>query len=470
MSQGKIDVEAALGDERLQSILFPALQRSVDTRDAVVSEVENWEELREYARLTKADVLANLPDYLEEFEKKVLERGGTVLWAESGEDAVRMVLEIARDRSLSRVVKSKTMLGEEIHLNEALEHGGLEVVETDLGEYIIQLAGEMPSHIVTPALHKSRHDVADLFTSKLGVEATKDPGELTLIARKVLRKHFLKAELGISGVNFGIAETGTVVVVENEGNARLTTSLPAVHIALMGIEKVIPRTSDLPVFLKLLTRSATGQRMTSYVNLISGPKREGELDGPEEFILILVDNGRSSLLKDPFLSQTLSCIRCGACQNVCPVFQSIGGHAYGTVYQGPIGSILNPQMFPLASVEEQPFASSLCGACHEICPVKIEIPKILLKLRAKVQESRNQGLGRFRPERLGMLIWAWVASSPSRFKFLTKWLRRLQPILIRNGKLKVPIPPFSMWHKHREMPELAPKSFREYSETEEVER
>jgi L-lactate dehydrogenase complex protein LldF len=464
MNRIGIDVKSALGNKRLQATLFPALQHSVESRDAVVSEVENWEELREHGRRVKSHTLERLPSYLESLEGNVIANGGNVLWAESGQEAVKLVLDIARDRGLRNVVKSKTMLGEEIHLNQGLQQGELNVVETDLGEYIIQLCDEMPSHIVTPALHKSRHEVAELFEAKLGIEATDDVAELTLTARAVLRKHFLEADLGISGVNFGIAETGTIVVVENEGNARLSTSLPRVHIALMGIEKVIPRTSDLAVFLKLLTRSATGQRLTSYINLISGPKREGELDGPDEFFLILVDNGRSKIYEDPFLRQTLTCIRCGACQNICPVFQRLGGHAYGTVYQGPIGSILTPQMFPIATVEEHPFTSSLCGACEETCPVKIEIPKILLRLRQQVQEARNRGIKRFRPERIGMTLWAWVMSSSRRYGFASRWLRRFQSFLHRKGKFRLAPPPVSTWQKDRDVPELAPKRFRDYRE------
>ncbi len=459
-----IDVASALKNKRLQATLYPALQRSVESRDAAVSEVENWEELRDYGRRVKLHTLEELPFYLERLEKNVVGHGGKVLWAESGEEAVRLVLDIARERAVRKVVKSKTMLGEEIHLNQGLLKGGLHVIETDLGEYIIQLCDETPSHIVTPALHKSRHEVAELFEAKLGMEPTDDVAKLTLTARRVLRKHFLEADLGISGVNFAVAETGTIVVVENEGNARLSTSLPRVHIALMGIEKVIPRTVDLSVCLKLLTRSATGQRMTSYVNLISGPKREGELDGPEEFFLILVDNGRSRIYEDQFLRQTLTCIRCGACQNICPVFQRLGGHAYGTVYQGPIGSILTPQMFPIAAVEEHPFASSLCGACEETCPVKIEIPKILLRLRQQVQEARNHGIQRFRPERVGMVVWAWVVSSSRRYEFVSRWLRRLQPALVRKGRFRLAVPPVSAWQKDRDVPELAPKRFREYRE------
>ncbi len=466
MNRIKIDVASALADKRLQATLFPALQRSVESRDEAVSEVENWEELRDYGRRVKLHTLEKLPFYLEKLEKNVVGHGGKVLWAESGEDAVRMILTIARERAVRKVVKSKTMLGEEIHLNQGLLKGGLEVIETDLGEYIVQLCDEMPSHIVTPALHKSRHDVAELFEAKLGMEPTDDVAKLTLTARNVLRRHFLEADLGISGVNFGVAETGTIVVVENEGNARLSTSLPRVHIALMGIEKVIPRTVDLSVLLKLLTRSATGQRLSSYVNLISGPKRKGELDGPEEFFLILVDNGRSQIYEDHFLRQTLTCIRCGACQNICPVFQRLGGHAYGTVYQGPIGSILTPQMFPIAAVEEHPFASSLCGACEETCPVKIEIPKILLRLRQQVQEARNRGIQRFRPERIGMLMWAWVVSSSHRYAIASRWLRRLQSVLFRNGRFRPAVPPVSSWQKDREVPRLAPKRFREYRESE----
>ncbi len=454
----KPNIQSVLDDRKLQHNLRTTLANSLHSRQAAIDEVDNWQELRSYARSVKLHTLARLHDYLTQLEENVLRNGGRVIWAGSAEEARQAVLDIAREQGVRSVVKSKTMLGEEIGINPALEKAGIEVVETDLGEYIVQLCNEPPFHIVTPAFHKSKEDVARLFVDHLGMEPTDDIAELTATARRTLRRKFLEADLGISGVNFGIAETGTLVVVENEGNARLSTSLPRTHIALMGIEKIIPRAQDLPVFLKLLTRSATGQRISSYVNLISGPRRESEPDGPEEFVLILVDNGRSRILEDRMLRQTLSCIRCGACLNTCPVYQRIGGYAYASVYQGPIGAILMPQLLSSREAPDHPFASSLCGACKEVCPVKIEIPEILLRLRARAQA---QGLGGT-AERWGIRLWANTMASARRFERAGRLMRRLLPMLTLGGRLRIPFPPLSAWQKSRDLPEIPRQSFREW--------
>ncbi len=455
------NIKAALADEQLQENLVRVLGSTLKARERAVAEVTNWEELRTHAQQVKAHTLGNLDHYLQELERKVTEQGGKVIWAEDAEQATRFILDLAHKKGILKVVKSKTMLGEEIHLNRELERGHVTPVETDLGEYIVQLAQETPSHIIAPALHKSRGQVAELFAEKLGMKHTEDVHQITATVRGLLRDHFLTANMGISGVNFAVAETGTIVVVENEGNVRLCGSLPKIHLALMGIEKVIPRTVDLAVFLKLLVRSATGQRMSSYVNFINGARRPGELDGPHEFYLILLDNGRSNILADPFLRQTLSCIRCGACLNVCPVYQRIGGHAYGSTYQGPIGAILTPQLLSLEKASEHPYASSLCGACHEICPVKIEIPHILLKLREQIQQKKNERVPRLPLENWIIQIWAWVMSSSEGYLCVGRWARQLQRWFGKDGKLTLPVYPFSRWLQHRELPVLAPQSFRE---------
>lgn len=452
---------AALENLQLQKNLNHTLGKALHSRDEAVGEVSNWEELREHAHRVKAHTLARLDHYLEKLEEQVRSRGGTVIWAETAQEAAHFVLDLARARDIRKIVKSKTMLGEEIHLNQELERAGIQVVETDLGEYIVQLSEESPSHIIAPALHKSRREIAELFVQKLGMSPTDDAAEITATARRLLREHFLTARLGITGVNFAVAETGTMVVVENEGNARLSVSVPQIQVALMGIEKVIPRSVDLAVFLKLLSRSATGQQMTSYVNFITGPRRNGELDGPQEFYLVLLDNGRSKLLDDPFLRQTLFCIRCGACLNVCPVYQRIGGHAYGSTYQGPIGAILTPQLLSVQEAPEHPYASSLCGACAQVCPVKIEIPHILLKLREKVQRRKNDRAARIPLEKLAMQTWAWVMSSPARYERFGHWARRLQKPFERDGKLRIPFPPFSRWLERRDLPALPGRSFRD---------
>ena len=327
----------ALADGQLQKNLKHTLGHAQRARDAAVAEVENWEALRQHAHDVKAHTLAHLDRYLEQLEERVLAQGGRVIWAQTGEEAVEFVLDLAHRKGIRKAVKSKSMLAEEIHLNPALEKARIDPVETDLGEYIIQLAHETPSHIIAPALHKSRQQIGRLFTEKLGMPPSDDVEAITATARRLLRSDFLSAPMGITGVNFGVAESGTIVIVENEGNARLTVSAPSIHVALMGVEKVIPRAADLSVFLKVLCRSATGQHMTSYVNFINGPRRTGELDGPEEFYLVLLDNGRINILRDEFLRQTLSCIRCGACLTVCPVYQRVGGHAYNPLIRGRSG-------------------------------------------------------------------------------------------------------------------------------------
>ena len=430
-------------------------------RDESVAEVPNWDELSQYARDVKMQTLSRLDHYLEMLEQKVTAQGGKVIWAETGTDAVQFIVDLARQRKIGKLVKSKSMLTEEIHLNSMLEQAQIESIETDLGEYVVQLAGETPSHILASALHKSKEEIADLFVRELGMAPSGDVDDITATTRRVLRKHFLSARIGVTGVNFGIAETGTIVIVENEGNARLSVSVPQIHIALMGIEKVIPRARDLAVFLKLLIRSATGQKMTSYVNCLNGPRRPEELAGPDEFYLVLVDNGRSKILADRFLRQTLACIRCGACQNICPVYQRIGGHAYESTYQGPIGAILTPQLTSHEAAPEHAFASSLCGACQEVCPVKIEIPHILLKLREQAQNQKAARATHFSLERVVMGLWAQVMRSPALYAGLGPWARRIWRILGENGGLGWLGTPLSRWNKHRDVPRPAARSFRE---------
>lgn len=354
------------------------------------------------------------------------------------------------------------MMTEEIGLNQALERAGITPVETDLGEYIIQLAHEPPSHIIAPAIHKSKRQIAELFAEKLGIPPTDDIQELTAAARQTLREKFFGAGMGITGVNFAVAETGTIVLVENEGNIRFSTSLPPIHVAIMGIEKVIPRFADLAVFMRLLPRSATGQKMSAYVSFITGPRRHNEPDGPDALHVVIVDNGRSAMLGDPELRRALYCIHCGACLNVCPVYRKIGGHAYGWVYSGPIGAIVTPQLLGLDRAGQLPFASTLCGACRDVCPVRIDFPKLLLALRhhAHRHRSRRRGLDSWR-ERLAMALWAFTMKSERRYRLAAALARRLQRRLVSNGLIrKAPFYPFSEWTKYRDLPALAPRSFR----------
>jgi L-lactate dehydrogenase complex protein LldF len=366
------------------------------------------------------------------------------------------------------------MTTEEIHLNAALEAVGVEALETDLGEYIIQLAGETPSHIIAPAIHKTRYQIADLFVEKLGIAPTDDIVTLTTTARHVLRQKFGAADIGISGVNFGVAETGTILILENEGNIRLTTSLPRTHVAVMGIEKVIPLFADLEVFLKLLPRSGTGQHLTSYQSLITGTKRTPEGEGPEELHIILLDNGRSKMLAHPTTRQSLACIRCGACLNACPVYQQIGGHAYGSVYPGPIGAVITPQLIGLKKASQLPYASSLCGACREVCPVKIDIPELLLHLRAEIKEEpragieKSEAVAKDRGEQLAFRLWATVMMRPRLYEFsarlgflLQRFIKRGDRIGKVGGLIGRMAPPLAAWTSARDLRPIEAKSFRQ---------
>jgi L-lactate dehydrogenase complex protein LldF len=427
-------------------------------RNLLFSELLDGEALRDRARGIKERTIGSLDLYLSQFEKNVVRLGGTVHWARTGKEARAIVLELARKNNVKRVVKAKSMVTEEIELNEALEHAGIEAVETDLGEYIVQLAHEKPSHILAPAIHKSRGDISDLFADKLGVANLKEAEEMTIVARQRLREKFLTADMGITGANFGVAETGTIVLVENEGNIRLSTSLPKIHVALMGIEKLIPSLDDLAVFLQILARSASGQKMSSYVSLITGARRAGETDGAEEFHLIILDNGRTRLLADEEMRESLYCLRCGACLNVCPVYQKIGGHAYGSVYSGPIGSIITPAFAGLEKSKDLPFASTLCGACREICPVRIDIPRILLKLRGDWSEGRDGRPLLF--EKLAIKLWAFAMRHRIVYNLAFRLPAFFQGPFLEDGKIKQL--PFALggWTQNRDFPALATRSFR----------
>jgi len=401
------NAKAALADSHLRGALKNATSLFGERRKAAAASLPNWEDLRSEARAIKDEVLSHLDRYLEEFVGNAESRGAKIHWARDAAEANSIVCGLATERKARTVVKSKSMTTEETHLNDALEAAGMQVVETDLGEYIIQLADEPPSHIIAPAIHKTRGQIAELFNAELGMPLTDDVARLTSTARATLRDRFAAADVGISGVNFAIAETGTIVIVENEGNIRLTTSLPRIHIAVMGIEKVLPHFADLDVFLKLLPRSGTGQRLTTYQSYITGTKRHPDDEGPEELHIVLLDNGRSRMLAHPVTRQSLACIRCGACLNACPVYQQVGGHAYGSVYPGPIGAVITPQLMGIEKSAQLPFASSLCGACREVCPVKIDIPRLLLHLRAEIAPRKGKV-----SERLAFKMWAQVMMRP----------------------------------------------------------
>ena len=442
-------------------------------RDAIAEVTPQvWEEWREEARRIKTHTLEHLDYYLELLAERVASAGGQVHFAKDAAQANAIVARLAREGNVRIATKSKSMVSEELELNGVLESQGVEVYETDLGEYIIQLAGETPSHLVAPALHKTKEQVAHLFNEHLSIPLLDDIEAMARAAREALRDKFLQADLGISGANFVVAETGTLVIITNEGNGRLCTSAPRIHIGITGMEKVIPSLQDLAVFLRLLPRSATGQQITSYVSMVSGPRRREDEDGPEEFHLVLVDNGRSRLLADPQLREALNCIRCGACLNICPVYQKVGGHAYGWVYPGPIGAIVSPMLTGLKQAKDLPQASSLCGACRDACPVKINIPRMLLHLRHNLAESSDtEENASTDAERLMARAYARLMSSPKLLAMAHRVGRNLQKLLPaipfittikgRRGIRKVPLPPLSKWTSSKDLPLLPPRTFQE---------
>jgi L-lactate dehydrogenase complex protein LldF len=460
--------QQAMRDAHLQEAYRSSTLRLYTHRLKSIAEVPGFEQLRQRGRELKCEVMDHLDYYLGQFADNVERQGGKVHWARTGEEACAMVKEIVQGAGGHEVVKAKSMVGEEIELNHALESAGIRPVETDLGELIVQLSGERPAHIVAPAMHKTRHDVSDLFAAKLHSEPTEDPERLTAIARKTLREMFEKARVGMSGANFAVAETGSIVTIENEGNIRFCTTAPRVHIVLVGVEKIIPRLADLGVFLRLLGRSGTGQKLTSYTSILTGPRRTGE-DGPDEMHVVVVDNGRIETLADEKMREALYCIRCGACLNACPVYRKIGGHAYGWVYSGPIGALVTPQLAGLGRARELPFASSLCGACREVCPVKINIPDLLLHLRGQAQERFPLPRPAHSPvsERRGIRMWAWAMKRPWAFSLGSLMVRLgagFLPGSSRGGRRRwitsFPFFPFSNWTDGRDFPAPDPSPFR----------
>ncbi len=388
-------------------------------RGLLVAEKADWQELRSAAAAIRAHALANLGAYLEEFEERCTAAGGSVHWARDAAEARAIILAILREENATEVIKIKTMTSAEIQLNPALEAAGISAVETDLAELILQLSDDEPSHIVVPALHVNRQQVREIFARRMGLEnLSDDPQALTAAARSYLRKKFLSVPIAISGANFLIAETGSVAIVESEGNGRMCLTLPRTMITLAGIEKVIPHFRDLEVMLQVLARSATGERMNPYTSLWTGITPG---DGPERFHVVLLDNERSSILAKPKERQTLQCIRCAACLNTCPVYRQTGGHAYGSVYAGPIGAILTPQLMQMKHAQSLPYASSLCAACYEVCPVKINIPEVLIELRAQVvDQQRRQPLRWFDPMFLGMKAANLAFASAARFRLVQR--------------------------------------------------
>ena len=445
-----------LADATLQGALKKLQGNFVKGRADRVAELENFPAIRDAAAEIRARALDHLDLYLEEFERNATARGAVVHWAENAADVNRIVCELAAKYGVKKAVKSKSMVSEECALNDALEAAGVQVVETDLGEYILQLAKEPPSHIVAPVVHKSKDQVSDLFAEKHHLPRKTGIPELCREAREQLRPHFVSADMGISGANFIVAETGSTLIVTNEGNGRMVTTLPRVHVAITGIEKVVPTLEDIATLIRLLPRHGTGQTITNYISVTTGPKREGDTDGPEYFHIILLDGGRTQLLGGE-MQDMLRCIRCGACMNHCPVYQSVGGHAYGWVYPGPMGSILTPTYVGLENALDLPNASTLCNQCGVVCPVKIPLPDLMRKLREK---QFAQGL-KPRTETWGLALWRWAAQRPRIYALLAQIAARVLAVMGSSDKLIHILPFGGGWTDGRDMPAPQGKTFRE---------
>lgn len=450
---------AALDDPQLRKSFRGAMDFLQSKRRAQFPEADELEHLRDLGEAVRQHALARLPELLEQLEAKLRANGVQVHWAETADDANAIVHAIAQRRGAKRIVKGKSMASEEIELNHYLAERGIDCIESDMGEYIVQMAGEKPSHIVMPAIHKTKSDIAHLFEAHIpNTPYTEDVDELIQTGRRALRRAFVDADIGLSGVNFAAADTGTLWLVENEGNGRLSTTVPDVHIAIMGMEKVVAKLEHIVPLSSLLTRSATGQPITTYFNLISSPRRPGELDGPRELHVVLLDNGRSQAYADEELRATLQCIRCGACMNHCPVYTRIGGHAYGTTYPGPIGKIISPHLLGLDATADLPTASSLCGACGEVCPVRIPIPQLLVRLRTESNRApdeavahplRGQGARHSRGEQFVWRFWSGAFAHPRTFRVL-RWAAT---------RLRAFAPSQQMgWTRHRTPLTPAPRS------------
>ena len=452
------DADRVAPDTRHRGIIQTAMGKYETVRDVRKNWFQDWEGARNLAARTKFESVNHLDKHLAEFVSKLEARGTKVHWASTAQQARDIILGILREKDAKVVVKSKAMTSEEIHLNDAMEHAGYEVVESDLGEFIVQLRKEAPYHLVFPAMHLTRGEIQETFREKLHENPSDEPEELTMVARRVMRQKYLQADVGITGANFAVAETGMISITENEGNARLTAALPKTMITLVGIEKILPRFDDLALFLPMLAVMGTGQALTCYNTMYGGPKQPGECDGPEEFHVVLLDNQRTALLADAEQRDALGCIRCGACLNVCPVFRNVGGHTYGTVYGGPIGSVITPHLRGLQQWKHLSYASSLCGACTETCPVKIDLHHHLLQNRRNASQGAHA-----KPvwwQKIAFKIFAPFANNAGLWSLLTK-LGRFGQIFHGLVKGSV-IDPAKAWTKTRELPPVAAQSFREW--------
>lgn len=453
-------IDSALSNQPVRLNFRTAMAGFIERRDLQFPDKDSLQKRRDNAAAIRQHALRQLPVLLEQLESRLIENGIQVHWTDSAEQANQAIAAILNSNHVKKVVKGKSMVTEEIEMNHYLEQRGIQVIESDLGEFIIQLAGETPSHIVVPAVHKNRQQISELFQKHIeGSAYTEDVDELTAIARRELRHHFATADAGISGVNFMVAETGTLCLIENEGNGRMSTTVPPLHIAVTGIEKVIETLSDLPPLLDLLPKSATGQPITTYVNMISGPRQGNELDGPRQVHLVLVDNGRSRIQAHETFIDTLRCIRCGACMNHCPVYTQVGGHAYGTTYPGPIGIVLEPQKQGMQQIGDLLSACSLCGRCGEVCPVEIPLPDLISQLRHQsvktpvdASEILVKGSGSLKkwPEALVWKLWAWIHAHSSLYQVMAYSLGHMRSLLPRRIK---------GWSRYRNAPRPAARSF-----------
>ncbi len=448
----------ALGNIAVRGAIDRSTRFVNDRVGQMRADMPEYAELRQQARGAKLRALQQLPEMLEQFETRLLANGGQTHWARNAAEANQLILQICRENNLRRGVKSKSMATEEIEMVPFLAEHGIEMIETDLGEFIVQISGDRPSHIVMPVMHRPQEQISQIFREQLGMDTTPETSaeEMTAFAREYLRQKFLDADFGMSGGNFLIAETGSLVIITNEGNGRLSTSLPDVHIAVVGIEKIVPTWRDFATLVQLLAMSGAGQTLTVYVNIINGPAADTDEDGPRQFHLILLDNGRSQIYGSEY-REALACIRCGACLNACPVYRNVGGHAYGSVYSGPIGSVVTPGLAGKEAAQYLPFASSLCGACQSACPVDIHIPDMLLRLRRDLQNSQPA------PLRLGMKAWAFANSHPLLFHGGGELAERVTRRQAReHGALQQLPPPFDRWTEQRDFPAFAKQAFRSW--------
>lgn len=452
-------VGTGIKDSFMRGAVSSAQERFQSRRLSAAEELGNWEDWRSHGEEIRQHVLENLDYYLYQLSENVSKRGGHVFFAQTAEEASEYIKNVVEKKEAKKIVKSKSMVTEEINLNAALEEAGCDVIETDLGEYILQVDDhEPPSHIVVPALHKNRQQIREVFKEKHGYDKSDEPEELALHAREKLRQEYLNADVGITGCNFAIAETGSITLVTNEGNADLVMALPKTQITVMGMERLVPTFEEMEVLVSLLTRSAVGQKLTSYITTVTGPKEEGDVDGPEEFHLVVVDNGRSGILGGEFQS-VLQCIRCAACVNACPVYRHVGGHSYGSIYSGPIGAVLSPLLGGYDDFKELPYASTLCGACTEACPVKIPLHELLHKHRQVIVEKEGRApVG----EKILMKAYAFGASSPSLFKFATKIAPTVSSPFTDGDKITKGPGPLKAWTNIRDFPAPNKENFRDW--------